>query len=171
MAFLGNTWRDVLPKETGPSSLVCPNQIAVPGLKYGSSPHDIFWLPKAGLPVIFFYEAFWCLSVNPLPLQASSLFLIPNKVARWTTRMWLAPQHSPCKPTTSQHFFFSFLHQPLANEARVTDHCLDNELFLQTHQEQGTFPGPSVLWAPHGMAPGTLFLKRAANTRWITDVQ
>lgn len=44
---------------------------------------------------------------------------------------------TPCKAPLSRVCFF--LHQPLVNEARVTDHWLDNEFILQTHREQGTF--------------------------------
>lgn len=135
MTFLGNTWQDIPTKEMGPSSQVCPNLIA--SLEMWLPLHMTSFHSQKLEFLSFFYEGFGCLFVSSLPLQASSPFLIPNKLACWMTPTWLAPQRS--RPARHRFPEFVFLHQPLVNEARVTDHWLDNEFILQTHREQGTF--------------------------------
>jgi len=65
----------------------------------------------------------------PIPYTQQAGSLNDTEVAGTAA---LAPRQAPLSGVC-------FSHQLLVNEARVTDHWLDNEFILQTHREQGSF--------------------------------
>lgn len=93
-----------------------------------------FLIPKSSTNC-HFYEAFWCLFV---PLCLSRFPPHPSSPTSCSPSDTAAVGAATLTPRQALLSRVCFLHQPLLNEAGVTDHWLDNEFILQTHREPGT---------------------------------